>query len=85
MHNSHGHTIYRKLIDDSKICSTGRRLKTSCLQSCGLNKIVYIDTHKKLLNFGRTGSIGNMVNVSNMKKQAAGFFRSLKIFHTNKQ
>jgi len=40
---------------------------------------VYIVTHTQtqLLHSGRTGSIGFMVNVNTMKKQAAGFFSSL--------
>ena len=40
---------------------------------------MYIVTHTQtqLLHSGRTSSIGFMVNVNTLKKQAAGFFRSL--------
>jgi len=63
----------------------GARLKISCLQSCGSNKIAYSVTHTQLLHSGRTGSIGFMVNVNNLKKQEAAFFRSLIKLHANNQ
>jgi len=34
---------------------------------------------------GRTGSVGLMVNVNNLKKKAAAFFRSLIKLQTKKQ